>query len=277
MERTFTCIIPAQTMSEGVGAIVHRTIGMQKLDHLDPFLLLDEFTSRGGKEGGGFPDHPHRGFETVTYMIDGRMEHADNKGHRGIIGPGAIQWMTAGSGLVHSEMPANEADSPIRGMQLWVNLPASDKMKAPRYQEVKAEEIPELPLEAGGKVRIIAGTFKGVRGAAFDIAVDPLYLDVHLTANNRTTIRVPRQHTGFAYGLEGSFANGDGSEPVEARSLAVMSLGDEITLQAGEQGARVLLVAASPLKEPIERHGPFVMNTRKEIMEAFDDYRAGRF
>lgn len=277
MQRKITSIIPARTMSEGVGAIVHRTIGTQELDHLDPFLLLDEFTSEGGKDGGGFPNHPHRGFETVTYMIDGRMEHADNKGHRGIIGPGAIQWMTAGSGLVHSELPANEADEPIRGMQLWLNLPASDKMKAPRYQEVATEDIPEVALNAGGKIRIVAGSFNDVAGAASDIAVEPLYLDIHLAPNGTVTIPLPMDHTGFVYGLEGGFKVGGDADTIEARTLGIMGSGDKIALQAGATSARLLLIAASPLKEPMARHGPFVMNTREEIMQAFDDYRAGKF
>lgn len=277
MQRTITSVIPARTMSEGVGAIVHRTIGTQELDSLDPFLLLDEFTSRGGKDGGGFPDHPHRGFETVTYMINGRMEHADNKGHRGIIGPGGIQWMTAGSGLVHSELPANEAGEPIRGMQLWLNLPASDKLTAPRYQEVGTEDIPEVRLATGGKARIIAGTFNGVTGAAANIAVEPLYLDIHLTANEAISIPLPMKHTGFVFGLEGTFGADSMSAVIEPRTLGIMSSGDEISLQAGADGARFLLIAALPLEEPIARHGPFVMNTREEIMQAFDDYRAGKF
>lgn len=277
MNRTVTSIIPARTMSEGVGAIVHRTIGAAALDTLDPFLLFDEFTSTGGKEGGGFPDHPHRGFETVTYMLEGRMEHADNKGHRGIIEPGGIQWMTAGSGLIHSELPANEAGEPIRGMQLWVNLPASDKMIAPRYQEVGTNDIPEVILTSGGKVRVVAGTFEGVSGAATDIAVAPLYLDIHAAAGETITIPLPTDHNGFIYGLEGNITIDDASISVNARELGILSAGDAITMRGGPDGARLLLIAARPLGEPIARHGPFVMNTREEIVLAFEDFRAGKF
>jgi hypothetical protein len=277
IKRQITKIIKAQTMSEGVGAIVHRTIGTQGLDSLDPFLLLDEFTSTGGKDGGGFPDHPHRGFETVTYMLEGRMEHADNKGHRGIIGPGGIQWMTAGSGLVHSELPANEAGEPIRGMQLWLNLPASDKMTTPRYQEVGAEDIPQVQLEGGGKVRVIAGTFQGVSGAASDITVAPLYLDVHLQSGQSTTITLPEDHTGFVYGLEGHIEVPGSEDLIAARDLGILSSGASIDLRAGANGARALLIAARAIEEPIARHGPFVMNTREEIVQAFEDYRSGKF
>lgn len=220
-------------------------------------------------------------------MIDGRMEHADNKGHWGIIGPGAIQWMTAGKGIIHSEMPANEAGEPIRGIQLWVNLPAVDKMTAPRYQEVSAENIPEVALDGGGKARIIAGTFKNVEGPASGIAVDPLYLDIHLTPGSKTVIDLPVDHAGFVYGLEGTFtvgagshgaeSHGEGAQLVETRMLAVLSSGTKVKLLAGDKGARLLLIAASPLNEPVVRHGPFVMNTQEQIQEAMDDFREGRF
>lgn len=270
-------IITATTTPEGVGAIVHRTIGTHGLNSLDPFLLLDEFTSEGGKEGGGFPDHPHRGFETVTYMIDGQMEHADSKGNKGVIGPGAIQWMTAGRGIIHSELPANEAGEPIRGMQLWVNLPAKDKMTEPRYQELGTDAIPEIALDGGGKVRLVAGEFKGVTGAATNIAVDPLYMDVHLNPGEEVIVPLPHDHASFIYGLEGKVSDTVSGFQVNARDIAVFSSGDEITLKAGEEGTRFILAAAAPIGEPIARYGPFVMNNTTEIQQAIDDYRAGRF
>lgn len=270
--RTITHLVQAQTQSEGAGATVHRTIGAHGLDVLDPFLLLDEFTAVGG-DGGGFPDHPHRGFETVTYMLDGRIEHADNKGHRGVIGPGAIQWMTAGRGIIHSEFPVGDVGAPIRGLQLWLNLPAAQKMKAPRYQELDAPDIPLVTLE-GAQVRVLAGEFGETEGAAKDIATAPLYLDVTLEPGAEVEVPLPGGHQAFLYGLEGlAFIEG---EPLESRKLAILSEGDVVRFKGGSSGARFILVAACPLNEPVARYGPFVMNTREEIREAFQDYQAGR-
>lgn len=272
--------------SDGAGVRLTRVIGGAQLPDLDPFLLLDEFgTDRPEDYLAGFPSHPHRGFETVTYMLDGRMRHRDNHGHEGLLVPGSVQWMTAGRGLVHSEMPEQEAGR-MRGFQLWVNLPARDKMTAPRYQEFAPDRLPVVSPSQGVDVKVIAGQVDGVRGPISQPATDPLYLDIVLAPGAQWRATLPAGHNAFAYPYEGAVTVGEGED---ARELAAQELGvlggspveaeasTLVSLRAGEAGARLILVAGRPLREPVARHGPFVMNTRQELMQAFVDYQEGRF
>ena len=265
--------------SDGAGVKLTRVIGGGDLPDLDPFLLLDEFgTDRPEDYLAGFPDHPHRGFETVTYMLDGRMRHRDNHGNEGLLVPGSVQWMTAGRGLVHSEMPEQEAGR-MRGFQLWVNLPAKDKMTAPRYQEFPPEQLPVVEPAAGVAVKLIAGEVDGVRGPIVQPATDPLYLDVSLEAGAGWSYLLPSGHYAFAYVFEGGIAVGEGEDArsLAESELAVLGGGDRLVLRANGAGARLILVAGRPLREPVARHGPFVMNTREELMQAFVDFQQGRF
>ena len=265
--------------SDGAGVRLTRVIGTPSLPELDPFLMLDEFgTGRAEDYIAGFPDHPHRGFETVTYMLDGRMRHKDNHGNEGLLTPGSVQWMTAGRGLVHSEMPEQESGR-MRGFQLWVNLPARDKMTDPRYQEFAAERIPQLAPAEGVSVKVIAGTVDSVSGPIQQPATEPLYLDVSLSAGSTWTCPLPAGHNAFAYVFEGDASLGEGEDAraLELQQLAVLGGGSTLQMRAGAQGARLIVVAGRPLREPIARHGPFVMNTREELMQAFVDYQEGRF
>jgi len=265
--------------SDGAGVSLTRVIGTPALPDLDPFLMLDEFgTDRAEDYIAGFPDHPHRGFETVTYMLDGRMRHKDNHGNEGLLTPGSVQWMTAGRGLVHSEMPEQESGR-MRGFQLWVNLPARDKMVAPRYQEFAPERIPLITPVPGVQVKVIAGTVGQVQGPIQQPATEPLYLDVALQPGTQWQVALPEGHSAFAYVFEGQALLGDAEDArsVGQHELAVLGAGDALPLQAGTQGARLILVAGRPLREPVVRHGPFVMNTRQELMQAFIDYQEGRF
>ncbi len=261
--------------SDGAGVRLTRVLGHgTEAGILDPFLMLDEFGSvKGADYVGGFPDHPHRGMETVTIMFDGRMRHGDNKGNGGVIGPGGVQWMTAGRGIVHSEMPEQE-DGLLRGLQLWVNLPRAQKMATPGYQNLEAEDIPEAPLPGGGRVRVIAGRFDGVAGAAGGIAADPLLLDVHLGQGENVEVAVPQGHTAFAYIADGAVRLG--GRDLTAGTLAVLGEGDAVAVE-GSTSTRLLIAAARPLNEPIAWHGPFVMNTQEEIRQAIRDYQEGRF
>ncbi|WP_254458439.1 pirin family protein [Xanthomonas sacchari] len=271
--------IRGHATADGDGVKLTRVIGGAALPELDPFLLLDEFgTDRAEDYIGGFPSHPHRGFETVTYMLDGRMRHKDNHGNEGLLTPGSVQWMTAGRGLVHSEMPEQEAGR-MRGFQLWVNLPARDKMTAPRYQEFAPERIPVAQPAPGVTVKVIAGQVGEVHGPIAQPATDPLYLDIALDAGARWAFELPAGHNAFAYMFEGDAALGEGeaARVLPAQTLAVLGGGDLLQLQAGVQGARLILVAGRPLREPVARHGPFVMNTRQELMQAFVDFQEGRF
>jgi quercetin 2,3-dioxygenase len=265
--------------SDGAGVKLTRVIGQPQLDRLDPFLLLDEFRSdTPGDYIGGFPDHPHRGFETVTYMLAGRMRHRDSAGNAGLLVPGSVQWMTAGRGLVHSEMPEQE-DGLMWGFQLWVNLPAKDKLSMPRYQDIGPERIPEVALPGGGKVRVIAGAHGDVHGPVQAEATAPLYLDVELTPGARFESVVPAGHHAFVYPFVGDVTvrAPQRDTPLARGQLGVLGEGDGVALEAGASGARVLLVAGQPLNEPVARYGPFVMNTMDEIRQAFSDFQAGRF
>ncbi len=255
-----------------------RVIGTPDIDHFDPFLLLDEFRSDDPDDYiAGFPDHPHRGFETVTYMLAGRMKHGDNQGNTGLLGPGSVQWMTAGRGIVHSEMPQQE-NGLMWGFQLWVNLPASDKMTAPRYQDIDADAIPEIEAAPGVKARVIAGKLGETAGAVTSVATEPVYLDLVFDAGASLSVPLPEGHNTFIYVYEGSVSVGpEGSrQAVERGELALLSLGENVELNAGDTRSRLILVAGRPLNEPIARYGPFVMNTTDELRQAFYDYQAGR-
>ncbi len=265
--------------SDGAGVRLTRVIGGPSLPDLDPFLLLDEFgTDRAEDYLAGFPSHPHRGFETVTYMLDGRMRHKDNHGNEGLLTPGSVQWMTAGRGLVHSEMPEQESGR-MRGFQLWVNLPARDKMTAPKYQEFAPERIPQTTPAEGVQVKVIAGRVGDTTGPIVQPATDPLYLDITLAAHTGWDYRLPPGHNAFAYVFEGGMTVGQDADarPVARQELAVLGGGEALQLQAGADGARLILIAGRPLREPVMRHGPFVMNTRQELMQAFVDFQEGRF
>jgi quercetin 2,3-dioxygenase len=270
-------LIRGQATSDGAGVRLTRVIGSQQLSDLDPFLLFDEFRSDTPNDYlGGFPDHPHRGFETVTYMLAGRMRHADNKGNQGLLTPGSVQWMTAGSGLIHSEMPEQE-NGLLWGFQLWVNLPASDKMTAPRYQDIAPERIPEIDAGNGARVRVLAGRFRDVEGPVQAVATQPLYLDVHLERGARFETSVPPEHNAFVYAYQGIARVGVDERELVRGDLAVLGKGESVSASAGDAPARFVLVAGRPLNEPLARHGPFVMNTREQIMQAVQDFNAGRF
>ncbi len=274
--RQVTRVIRGQATSDGAGVRLTRVIGTPQLDHLDPFLMLDEFgTDRPEDYLAGFPDHPHRGFETVTYMLDGRMRHRDNHGNEGLLTPGSVQWMTAGRGIVHSEMPEQEQGR-MRGFQLWINLPGKDKMQAPRYQEYAAEAIPAFEAAAGVHAILIAGEFAGRSGVIEQPATEPLYVDLHFATGASVAQMLPEGHSAFLYVYEGAVRVGEASVPVSAGQLAVLGEGDGIELQAVE-ASRAILVAGRPLREPVARYGPFVMNTREQIVEAVNDFQAGRF
>ena len=268
--------VRGQPTSDGAGVSLTRVIGTPTLDSFDPFLLLDEFRSDDPNDYiAGFPDHPHRGFDTVTYMLAGRMRHEDNQGNTGLLGPGAVQWMTAGRGLVHSEFPEQEAGL-MWGFQLWVNLPARDKMTAPRYQDIQGDKIPEVPVGAGVRVRVIAGEIGGVVGPVSAVATQPVYFDLHLEARASHSPVLPQEHNAFVYVYQGDARIGAAGTQIERGELALSSLGATLPITAGDEGARLILVAGRPLKEPVARYGPFVMNTEAEIHQAFADYRAGK-
>jgi len=273
-------VLRGQPTSDGAGVRLTRVIGQRDLDSLDPFLLLDEFRSDSASDYiGGFPDHPHRGFETVTYMLAGRMRHRDNQGNAGLLVPGSVQWMTAGRGIVHSEMPEQE-DGLMWGFQLWVNLPASAKMTDPRYQDIVPARIPEVAPAAGVRVRVLAGELGGATGPVSGVHTDPVYLDIALESGAGFTAALPRGHNAFAYVYEGAADIGAdaGVRRIERGGLAVFEReGDGVQLAAGDAHTRLILVAGRPLQEPVARHGPFVMNTPEQIVEAMRDYQAGRF
>lgn len=262
--------------TDGAGVRMTRVIATEALDHFDPFLLLDEFRSDDpGDYIAGFPDHPHRGFETVTYMLAGAMKHGDNKGNTGLLGPGSVQWMTAGRGIVHSEMPQQE-DGLMWGFQLWVNLPASQKMTEPRYQDIPAHDVPETKLGDNMAARVIAGTLNGVSGPVSGVATEPFYFDVRFDGAASVDIPTPESHNVFAYVYEGAIDIGVGQGGTVRRGeIALLTAGSGITVSSGES-AKFLLIGGKPLNEPIARYGPFVMNTADEIRQAIMDLQAGR-
>lgn len=269
--------IPA---TDGAGVELIRVIGQPDLPMLDPFLLLDAFRSDQPEDYiAGFPPHPHRGFETVTYLLAGRMRHKDNAGHEGVIAPGGIQWMTAGKGIVHSEMPEQQ-DGLLEGFQLWINLPAAHKLDPPQYQEFPDDQIPVETRDDGITVSVITGTTsQKTRGPVTQPLTDPLYLDVQVPAGEQFIERLPEHYNAFIYVIQGSATlagpTGDHVELVRD-DLGILAHGNGVAVQAGTAGVRFLLVAGKPLNEPVARGGPFVMNTRAQILQAQEDYAAGR-
>ena len=262
--------------SDGAGVRLTRIIGQPRLEMLDPFLLLDAFGSdRPDDYLGGFPDHPHRGFETVTYLLAGRMRHQDNAGHAGVIEAGGVQWMSAARGIVHSEMPEQQ-DGLLAGFQLWINLPARLKMSAPRYQEFPAAEIP-VEIRAGGvTIKVIAGaTSQGTRGPVREVPTEPFYFDIALEADAAISEPLPTDHNVFVYVIAGELRVAD-TTTVSAGSLAVMGAGAGVDLAAAGVATRLLLIGGRPIGEPVARGGPFVMNDKAEVLQAFRDYEAGR-
>ncbi|HET8764694.1 MAG TPA: pirin family protein [Rhodanobacter sp.] len=275
-ERRILRRVRGMPTADGAGVKLTRVIGQPTLDHVDPFLLLDEFRSDSADDYiAGFPEHPHRGFETVTYMLAGHMRHGDNHGNRGDLGPGSVQWMTAGRGILHSEMPMQE-DGLMWGFQLWVNLPAKDKMTAPRYQDIAADRIPVVHPAPGVTARVIAGEFAGATGPVNGIPTEPLYLDLTVEPGAQVTVPLPPEHRAFAYVFDGAAAE-VGRERLARSELAVLGNGDRLRIAGGEATTRLLVVAGRPLNEAITRYGPFVMNTPEEIRTAVADYQAGRF
>lgn len=277
--RRLTRVVRGTPASDGAGVKLNRVIGTQQVPDIDPFLMLDEFRSDdAGDYIPGFPDHPHRGFETVTYMLAGRMRHADNHGHSGLMEAGSVQWMTAGRGIIHSEMPEQQ-DGLMAGFQLWINLPARLKMTAPHYQEFPAEAIPQVAPAAGVNVKLIAGELAAQAGPVHGIATQPLYWDIGLAAGTAWQAPVPATHQAFIYVFEGDVLAGPEASrhAIQRGQMAVLGEGDTLELTGGSAGARLLLVAGLPLREPVARYGPFVMNTAEEIHRAFEDYRNGRF
>ncbi len=282
---------------EGAGVKLHRAFGFDDPSELDPFLLFDDF--RGDRPQdfeAGFPWHPHRGIETITYVLAGTVDHADSLGNAGSLGAGSVQWMTAGSGILHQEMPHGNARGQMHGFQLWANLPGSLKMTAPRYQDVAATDIPEVTDDDGTRVRVITGSFWGARGPVDGIAADPQYLDITVPAGRRKSFKVDTYRRAFAYVFEGAGAFADASRPQGVllekevagqevnirdmsgnRTLVRFGTGDEVTVQAGPEGIRFLLISGAPINEPVAWHGPIVMNPRAELMQAFRELNNGTF
>lgn len=279
LSRRVVTTVRGMPASDGAGVKLNRLIGQPALDMLDPFLMLDEFRSDEANDYlAGFPDHPHRGFETVTYMLAGNMRHGDNQGNHGELRAGSVQWMTAGRGIVHSEMPQQE-DGLMWGFQLWVNLPGKDKMVAPRYQDIAPEHVPVLAPAHGVEVRLLTGRIGDVAGPVTDVATAPFYADVRLQAGAQWIAELPERHNGFVYAYDGSATIGEGES---ARSLArgelgVLSHGERVQLAASDAPARLILVAGKPLNEPVAKYGPFVMNTPEQIVAAIRDYQSGQF
>jgi len=273
--RRVTRLVRGLPTSDGAGVRLTRVIGIPELRNLDPFLMLDPFGSEQAADYiAGFPNHPHRGFETVTYMLEGRMRHRDNQGNEGLLTPGSVQWMTAGRGLIHSEMPEQE-EGRMSGFQLWINLPAAQKMCPPRYQDIAPERIPEIEPLPGARVRVLAGEYGGVRGPVDAEATAPLYLDIALPAGSALTLPLPAGHTAFAYVFEGRATLA--GQAVAQDVMALFSDGDALQVEASDAPARLILVAGRPLREPIVQYGPFVMNTTEEIQQAIADYQRGAF
>lgn len=279
--RSVESVTLGRETSDGAGVRLKRIIGQPDLDYLDPFLMLDAFGSDKADDYiAGFPPHPHRGIETVTYMLAGRMRHEDDDGHVGVLGPGGVQWMTAGRGIIHSEMPEQE-EGEMRGFQLWVNLPAKDKMCPPHYQNIEAGEVPEVARDGGVTVKVIAGAVDGVEGPVKGIAAEPVYMDVAIPAGAVSDHDVAPGHNAFVYLFGGSAEVGAGGDSagklVRDGELAVLGPGNALRIRAGDDGARLILVAGQPLGEPVFKYGPFVMNSKEEILQAIQDYRNGTF
>lgn len=278
--RSVQRVIESVATSDGAGVKLRRSVGSSQHLRHDPFLMLDEFYSDNPDDYiAGFPSHPHRGFETVTYMLDGHMRHEDSVGNRGDLGPGDVQWMSAARGIIHSEMP-QQSEGRMRGFQLWINLPAKEKMKDPGYRDIPSEQIPTVNLDNGGQVRVIAGTLSQqggeTAGAVSGLTTDPLYLDVRLPAGGVFETPITSGHNAFLYLYEGDASVGDDDQALKHRSAGLLSDGDSVRVQAGDGEARFLLLAGKPLGEPVVQYGPFVMNTREEIEQAVRDYQSGK-
>lgn len=289
-------ILKSKPTLEGAGVHLKRAFGFYQVPLLDPFLLLDDFHSDNPSDYvKGFPWHPHRGIETITYMLFGKVEHGDSMGNKGVIQPGDVQWMTAGSGIIHQEMPKGQKDGLMWGFQLWANLPASHKMMDPRYREVKSSQIPEVALAKGVKVKIISGQVNGTKGPVRDIVTDPEYLDITIPSKSTLQYPVKRGHTAFAYVIDGQgyFDEGRDSYAFEAEganyfdfkrecliapeNLVIYGDGDEVIISTEDKGVRLLFVAGKPIKEPVAWYGPIVMNTQEELRIAFEEYQKGTF
>ena len=290
-------IVTSKPTIEGAGVHLRRAFGFGDTTEFDPFLLLDDFRNdRPDEYRAGFPWHPHRGIETITYVLAGNVEHGDSLGNRGNLGAGDVQWMTAGRGILHQEMPQGDTQGRMHGFQLWANLPSSLKMTAPRYQDIKAAEIPEIVDDDGTIVRVVCGDFWGRRGPVEGVAADPRYLDVSVPAGKRKTLPVELERHAFAYVFEGSGSFRSASQPFGVltekndgendilvreqtgnRSLVLFDSGDEVTVQAGDEGMRFLLVSGKPIEEPVAWYGPIVMNTQAELQQAFAELRSGSF
>jgi len=272
-------IVTARPTIEGAGVHLKRVFGFGNENIFDPFLLLDDFRSSDPASYlAGFPWHPHRGIETITYIIEGSVEHGDSMGNSGRIGPGDLQWMTAGSGIIHQEMPKGDESGRMGGFQLWANLPASQKMMPPRYRDVLRSTVPEKTVEGGAAVRVIAGEIEGTRGPVRDIVIDPEYLDVNLPEHARFGHEIPSDRTVFAYVIEGEcYVGREKKEVLLMNSLVLFGAGEEVELTAGKAQARFLLVSGRPLREPVAWYGPIVMNTRAELETAMEEYRNGTF
>lgn len=295
--RPVTSTSLAQPTLEGAGVHLHRAFGFGEPEASDPFLLLDDFRNDDPAQfEKGFPWHPHRGIETITYVLDGEVEHSDSLGNQGLLGAGSVQWMTAGSGILHQEMPRGSAQGRMHGFQLWANLPSSLKMTAPRYQDIQGSDIPEIIDDDGTKVKIITGNFWGKSGPVDGIAADPLYLDVSVPPGVKKTLPVDTRANAFAYVFAGAGRFRDAANPIGVRvekevagqelnirdmsgnrTLVRFGSGDEVTVQAGPDGVRFLLVAGRPIQEPVAWHGPIVMNTRAELRQAFKELNNGTF
>jgi len=289
-------IVESQPTLEGAGVRLRRAFGFGDTDETDPFLLLDDFRNERPEDYlAGFPWHPHRGIETITYVLAGEVTHADSLGNEGSLGAGDVQWMTAGRGILHQEMPQGDPHGRMHGFQLWANLPSSLKMTAPRYQDVSARDIPTITDDDGTEVRVVCGSFWGRRGPVDGIAADPQYLDVRVPPNTRKVLPMDTRRHAFAYVFEGGGSFRDASEPrgvlvekpgpVEVvereaagdRSLVLFDAGDEVVVRSGEHGIRFLLVSGRPLQEPVAWYGPIVMNTQEELRRALEELRAGTF
>jgi hypothetical protein len=270
-------VIPSIPASDGAGVKLRRSLGSTPLARHDPFLMLDEFYSDDPDDYlAGFPAHPHRGFETVTYMLDGHMRHEDNFGNTGDLGPGDVQWMTAARGIIHSEMP-QQTEGRMRGFQLWLNLPAKEKMKPAAYRDIGAAEIPVVKLEDGVEVKIIAGKLADTLGAVNGGSTDPHYYDVRLAPGAVFEAPLPAGHAAFLYAYEGEALVGEAAKPLPNRAAGLLTDGERVRVAAGEKGARMLLLAARPIREPVVQYGPFVMTSREEIEQAIADYQSGAF
>jgi redox-sensitive bicupin YhaK (pirin superfamily) len=275
--RTVDHVIQGYATSDGAGVKLTRVLDPRMAAAIDPFLLFDEFGSAEASDYvAGFPPHPHRGFETVTYMLVGRMRHKDNKGNQGDLGPGGVQWMSAARGIVHEEMP-QQASGLMRGYQLWVNLPGAMKMAEPWYDDIQTDRIPTVALAGGGTVKVISGEFGGSKGPVRNRPSEPIYLDVDLPPNASFECPVPAGHTTLVHAVDGRVLVGAERQPLDAQQLALMSREGKVVIATGAAAGRALLIAGKPFKEPIAHYGPFVMNTEAELRQAVDDFRNGRF